>query len=109
KLNGGFSLALVVANQTNERTFKTPEMFIRIKCDVHEWMFTYVSVFSHPFFAVTDQEGNYRFPAGLPRGLYTVAAFHLKAGETTQPISIDSSEIKPVDFTLQVPTRLSRL
>ena len=31
-------------------TFPKPEMFLRFKCDVHPWMFAWVSVFDSPYF-----------------------------------------------------------
>ena len=40
-------------------TFKAPENFIVFKCDVHPWMFAFVSLFDHPFFAASDTEGSY--------------------------------------------------
>ena len=52
----------VVRNQ-----FKAPELFARMKCDVHPWEFGYVSIFDHPFFAVTDKAGSYKIP-DLPPG-----------------------------------------
>ena len=39
-------------------------MFL-VKCDVHPWMSAYVGVFSHPFFAVTGDDGKFTI-AGLP-------------------------------------------
>ena len=33
-----------------------------IKCDVHPWMNSWVLVSDHPYFAITDDEGNYTVP-----------------------------------------------
>ena len=103
KNNHEFNLAMPVQNMVVERTFDRPEVFIRFKCDVNEWMFAYLAVLPHPFAAVSDLEGNYKFPAGLPPGNYTLAAQHLKAGEMTQQTSVGSTEVKAPDFTFQVP------
>src|SRR4051812_37897342 len=35
--------------------FPTPEQFIRVECNVHPYMVSYISVFDHPYFAVTDK------------------------------------------------------
>ena len=32
---------------------------INIECSIHPWMKAYVWVFSHPYFAVTDEDGNF--------------------------------------------------
>ena len=70
-------------------TFKAPEEFVRFKCDVHPWMFAYVSVFDHPFFAVSDQEGSYRIH-DVPPGHYTVVAAHRKAGSLEKTIDVQN-------------------
>src|SRR4051812_18454843 len=72
KSNQEFNFAQALQGQTNEKSFPKPELMIRIKCDVHPWMFSYINVMPHPYFAITDKEGVYRLPAGLPPGRYTV-------------------------------------
>jgi hypothetical protein len=40
---------------------------ITVKCDIHPWMGGYIRVFSHPYFAITDEDGNFTIkdaPAG---------------------------------------------
>ena len=32
------------------------DVMVKFKCDVHPWMFSYVGVLSHPYFAVTDAD-----------------------------------------------------
>jgi hypothetical protein len=78
-----------------------PEVLLKFRCDVHPWMSAYVGVVEHPFFAVTDKDGNFTI-ANLPSGKYTIAAVHPKAGETTQ--SVDASAApQSLEFTLTVP------
>lgn len=84
--------------QVNEFRFEVPETFVRLKCDVHPWMFAYVSVLPHPFFAVTDSDGLYRIPGGLAPGSYFVSALHLKAGGLTKRVKIDFGKERIVDF-----------
>ena len=50
-----------------------------MKCDVHPWMFAYIGVVDHPYFAVTDKDGNFTIK-NVPAGKYTVEAVHQKAG-----------------------------
>jgi hypothetical protein len=59
-------------------TFDAPEDFLRFKCDVHAWMFAYVSVFDHPYFAVSGKDGTFKI-TGVPPGKYTIVAKHRKA------------------------------
>jgi len=60
-------------------------------------------VVDHPFFAVTDAEGKFEFPPGLPPGRYSLEARHLKAGAVTQEVVIARGERKRLEFTLEVP------
>jgi hypothetical protein len=112
--NREFNIGLTVAPAAMQRTFSSrllfdkPEVFIQIKCDVHPWMFAYIGVVDHPWFAVTDANGDFALPAGLPRGHYTVAAVHVKAGESTQTITVTEDGSAPVNFTLEVPHNLAK-
>jgi hypothetical protein len=58
--------------------FDAPEDFLKFKCDVHAWMFAYVSVFDHPYFGVTGKDGAFKI-ANVPPGKYTLVAKHRKA------------------------------
>ena len=53
------------------------EHAIYIKCDVHPWMKAYVSIFDHPYFAVTDDSGHYKID-NIPPGTYEVIAWQEK-------------------------------
>jgi hypothetical protein len=77
--------------------FKAPEEFIRFKCDVHPWMFAYVSVFDNPYFAVSDAAGTYRIH-NVPPGHYTVVAAHRKAGTLEKTIDVQKQDVE-LDFT----------
>ena len=98
KANREFNIAQASRGQVNVLTFPKPERFVRVKCDVHPWMFAYVNVSAHPFFAITDTNGVFRLPGGLPPGEYPVYAFHLKAGELTQRVTIGYGEPRPLHF-----------
>lgn len=82
-----------------------PEVLVKIKCDVHQWMFAYVGVQSDPFFAVTDKDGNFKI-SNVPSGSYTLTAYHLKAHGTspgvTQEITVAGSPVT-ANFTVEVP------
>ncbi|HYE33147.1 MAG TPA: carboxypeptidase regulatory-like domain-containing protein [Methylomirabilota bacterium] len=80
-----------------EFTYANPEMFLRFKCDVHPWMFSYVSVMNHPYFAVSDKDGNFTI-ANLPAGEYTIEANHRKGGVQTQKVKVDASGAATVNF-----------
>ena len=101
--NHEFNFAQRSEGQVNEKSFPSPEIFVRFKCDVHPWMFAYVGVVENPFFAVTGVDGTFRLPPDLPPGTYGLEAVHPKAGTAMQEITVTGSDRKTVDFTLRVP------
>lgn len=102
KINREFNLGQPLPGTVMKRSLDQPELFIRLKCDVHPWMFAYVCVLNHPFFAVTDTNGLFRLPGGLPAGEYQVTARHLKAGELTQTVTLGEGERRELRFDLSI-------
>ena len=102
KINQPFNFTLV-RREGFEKSFSLSEILVRVNCDVHPWMFAYIAVLPHPFFAVTDSEGAFRFPPGLPPGKYLIAARHLKAGESVQEVIVREHEETVLNFVLAVP------
>jgi plastocyanin len=82
-------------------TFDKPEAFLKFQCDVHKWMFAWVSVFDHPYFAVSAKDGTFKI-ANVPPGKYKVQAAHRKAGAAIQEVEVKEGEPAKVDFTLEV-------
>jgi hypothetical protein len=101
--NKEFNFAQPIKGQVNQISFFNEELFIRLKCDVHPWMFAYVCVVEHPFFAITDTNGVFRLPAKIPPGRYTLTARHLKAGSSSQEVIVEAGQRQTVDFQLSVP------
>ena len=81
-------------------TFPRPEMFLRFKCDVHPWMFAWVSVFDSPYFGISSPDGKFVIK-NVPPGKYTVAADHRKLGSQTQDVEVKDSDVT-VNFTFEV-------
>jgi len=81
-------------------TFPKPEMFLRFKCDVHPWMFAWVSVFDSPYFCVSGPDGKFVIK-NVPPGKYTVEADHRKLGSQTQDVEVKDSDVT-VNFTFEV-------
>ncbi|HWN95397.1 MAG TPA: hypothetical protein VNT99_10225 [Methylomirabilota bacterium] len=103
-----FNMVLPVKGTDAPRVFQKPEVFIQVKCDVHPWMFAYIGVVEHPWFAVSDSNGNFALPPGLPHSRYTIAAAHVKAGESLQEIVVDEGVSATMSFTLDVPDTLAK-
>jgi hypothetical protein len=78
---------------------------IPYKCTVHPWMTGYVRIFNHPYYAVTDEDGNFQIK-NAPTGKFRIVYWHEtglrggKNGRLGEPIAIagPTMEMKPVDF-----------
>lgn len=81
RLNRTVNFGFTPAPASGERVVAfTAAEFFSVRCDVHPWMASTIGVFEHPFFAVTDLDGNFQI-AGLPPGRYTLATYHPHYGD----------------------------
>ena len=76
--------------------FDTPGA-VPMLCNVHPEMSAYLVVVPTPYFATSDQAGNYKIE-NVPDGSYTVIAWHEGAKNQSKPVSV-SGDTK-ADFTL---------
>ncbi len=81
-------------------TFDAPEKFLRFKCDVHGWMFAYVCVSDHPYFALSDKDGTFKIK-DVPPGKYTLEATHRKAGTVSKEVEVKDGAVN-LDFEFEV-------
>src|SRR4029077_19583071 len=87
-------------------TFPAPENFLKFQCDVHNWMFSWITVVDHPYFAVTDKDGAFKI-SNVPAGKYTIVAMHRKAGPKdgmTKEVEVKDGAAK-VDFALAIEAK----
>lgn len=96
KLNAQFNQAMPMKGMKLTKKFDKVETF-KVKCEVHPWMSAYIGVFNHPFFAVTDNNGNFTIK-GLPAGDYTIETWQEKYGTQTMKVTVGASDKKTVDF-----------
>jgi plastocyanin len=59
KANGEWNRGQAFKNMSDQRVFKTREVMVLFKCDVHNWMHAYLGVLEHPYFAVTHDGGTF--------------------------------------------------
>ncbi|MBI3096690.1 MAG: urate hydroxylase PuuD [Planctomycetes bacterium] len=89
--NEGFNFGQPTRGMHSTRCFSEPEVMVMLKCDVHGWMRAYAGVVSHPFFAVSGDDGAWRLPH-LPPGEYTVEIWHETLKTLTQVVTLRDGE-----------------
>jgi plastocyanin len=102
KTNGQFNMAMPGTRKDAEHTFEKAEGAFPVKCDVHPWMTAYVSIFDHPFFGVTKEDGKFTL-ANLPAGTYEIEAWHEKLGSKIEKVTVADGESRTVDFKFTAP------
>ena len=74
--------------------FKRPEI-IRVDCDLHPWMRAWVVVTEHPFYALTNEQGEFAL-ANVPAGQYTLAVWQESLGTVTRAVTVRDTAVTTV-------------
>lgn len=72
--------------------FANPEMYLTFNCDVHPWMFAWVSIFDNPYFNVSSKDGKFTI-TNVPPGQYTLVAEHRKLGVQIAKIDVTTNGV----------------
>jgi plastocyanin len=97
KVNEEKNLPQMPGGADLEFTFDKPEPFLKFQCDVHPWMFAWVTVVDHPYFAVSGADGKFTIK-NVPPGKYTLEATHRKLGTQTAEVEVKAAGATQ-DFT----------
>lgn len=95
-----FDLGRYPKGQSRSVRFDTPGI-VPIICDIHTHMSAYVLVFSHPFFAVTDDQGGYAL-TGVPAGTHTLRVWSELGTAEPRRVTVGTG---PVDADFRVERR----
>ncbi len=75
---------------------------MKFQCDVHPWMFAWVSLFDSPYFAVSGPDGKFAHK-NVPAGKYTaMVATYCKLGEQTCKSLTLLTAVRPQTLTFEV-------
>ena len=91
--NAEFNIGQPRKGMETTKTFDKEEILILVGCDVHPWMRSYIAVLSHPYFAVTKEDGSFEIK-NLPPGEYEVEANHPKLKTTTAKVTVKDGDSK---------------
>jgi hypothetical protein len=82
------------------------EDLLSINCDIHKWMTAKAAVFDHPYYAVTDNQGNYEIK-DVPAGAEVIFAYWHESmderslkGAKTEKITLKPGETVTKDITI---------
>jgi plastocyanin len=81
--------------------FSHPEI-IRVTCDLHSWMRSWVVVAEHPFYALTNGAGEFEL-RGLPAGRYTLKVWQERLGTVSRDVVVGDQD--PTVVTVEMPAR----
>jgi len=93
-----FNLGMPIKGMKIKKTFEKPEIMVKMKCDVHPWMSAYIGVLTHPFFAVTGDDGSFEIK-DLPAGTYTLEAWHETLGAQTAEVTVAEGQAATASFS----------
>jgi len=97
KSSSAWNFSLSQAGSRRSVRVPAPEAMIRVGCDVHPWMQSFVGVVSHPYFAVTGADGTFALK-DVPPGDYVVASWHERFGAREQKVKIDPKQEQTITF-----------
>jgi plastocyanin len=75
-----------------EFVFDKPEPFLKFQCDVHPWMFAWVTVVDSPYFALSGADGKFTIK-NVPAGKYKLQFAHRKLGVQTFDIEVKDAAV----------------
>ena len=100
KLNAAFNLTQP-KNRTIPITFTKPEI-VRIICDLHPWMVSWVVVAAHPYYAVTGADGQFAFD-NLPPGQYKLQVWQERLGTVSASVTVGDKQPARVTIEMKAP------
>jgi plastocyanin len=93
-----FDLGLYPPGRTGSTRFDQAGI-VQVFCDIHHHMRGYILVFSHPFFAVTDDEGRFLI-AGVPSGSYTLLVWSELGRAEPKRLTVTDGASTDVEFQI---------
>src|SRR5438105_5462225 len=81
-------------------TFSKPEI-VQVNCDLHSWMRAWVVVADHPFYALSNDAGEFVLP-NVPSGKYVLQIWQETLGITSREVTVGAEDAR-VTIELKAP------
>jgi plastocyanin len=91
-----FDLGRFPPGRTGAVRFDRPGI-VPVFCDIHSHMSAYILVFSHPFFAVSDNDGRYEIHA-IPPGTYSLRVWSELGTAAPRRVTVADGGVVEADF-----------
>jgi plastocyanin len=92
----GFNVSQPKSGMVSTFQMKNADV-LRIKCDIHSWMVSFVGVSPHPYFAVSAADGAFAI-RGVPAGRHTIRVWHERYGRLTASVDVKAGATATADF-----------
>ncbi len=102
--NNGFNVGQPRAGLVYEFKPKYEEVMLHLKCDVHNWMHTYIGVVTNPYFAVSDTKGMFQIDK-VPPGTYMIEVWQERLGTVSKSVTVKPGAVTTVDFSYASPEK----
>ncbi len=99
KANPPFNMAQPKFKKEITKVIDKPET-IKVNCDAHGWMHGWWVATDTPYYAVTDDKGNYTIK-DVPAGSYTVEVWQEKLGTDDQKADVKDGGTANVNFSMK--------
>jgi hypothetical protein len=107
--NPGGNVSLKAKTELKITHLKADKIAIGVSCDIHKWMSAKIWVFKHPYFAVTDADGNFEIK-NAPAGNWRLRVWHEEGwlggakGKAGQPITVRAGQVTERNLEWKAPT-----
>jgi plastocyanin len=72
---------------------------VRVFCDIHSHMNAFVLVFNHPYFSITEVDGEFSLPPIAP-GTYTIVGWYEGEIRVTRPVTVNAGGWTDVELAV---------
>jgi hypothetical protein len=94
-----FDLGRYPRGQSRSVRFDRPGV-VQVFCEIHSHMNAFILVFSHRFFATTDDAGRYRIE-GVPAGEYRLVLWHDGRERDVRSVRVGVGGVAEADFVVK--------
>ena len=100
--NGDTDTAVAANSELPPRTFKKDNSPIPVQCSIHTWMNAKIITFDHPYFAVTNEKGEFKID-NVPVGEeFTVYMWHESMSKKTDSGKVTTKAGEKTNLDLEL-------